>query len=285
MELPGVMTFRDIYDVSAMRAQAAPGAPVVVIGGGLLGLEAAHGLARAGACVTLVHLMDRLMERQLDAAAADMLRRAVEARGVKVLLESETARVIGSRRAEAIELKDGRTLPADLVVVAVGVHPNATPAADAGIAVNRGIVVDDHLETSAPGVFAIGECAEHRGICYGLVQPGYEQADVLARRLAGEEARYPGSILATNLKVSGVDVFSAGDFLGSPGTESIMLHDPGAGVYRKLVIAQDRLVGAVLCGDNADATWYLELIRSGRPIGAVRDDLAFGRALADRAAA
>jgi len=285
MGLPGVMTFRDIYDVSAMRAQAAPGAPVVVIGGGLLGLEAAHGLAKAGARVTLVHLMDRLMERQLDAAAADMLRRAVEARGVEVLLEAETARVVGSRRVEAIELKDGRTLPADLVVVAVGVRPNAAPAADAGIAVNRGIVVDDHLETSAPGVFAIGECAEHRGVCYGLVQPGYEQADVLARRLAGEEARYPGSILATNLKVSGVDVFSAGDFLGGPGTESIVLHDPGLGIYRKLVIGQDRLVGAVLCGDNADATWYLELIRSGLPIGAVRDDLAFGRALADRAAA
>jgi nitrite reductase [NAD(P)H] large subunit len=285
MELPGVMTFRDIYDVSAMRAQATPGAPVVVIGGGLLGLEAAHGLVKSGASVTLVHLMDRLMERQLDAAAADMLRRAVEARGVKVLLEAETARVVGSRRVEAIELKDGRTLPAALVVVAVGVRPNATPAAEAGIAVNRGIIVDDHLETSAPGVFAIGECAEHRGVCYGLVQPGYEQADVLARRLAGEEVRYPGSILATNLKVSGVDVFSAGDFLGSPGTESIVLHDPGLGIYRKLVIAQDRLVGAVLCGDNADATWYLELIRSGRPIGAVRDDLAFGRALADRAAA
>ena len=285
MELSGVMTFRDICDVSAMRAQAAPGAPVVVIGGGLLGLEAAHGLAKAGACVTLIHLMDRLMERQLDAAAAGMLRRAVEARGVKVLLKSETARVVGSRRAEAIELKDGRTLPADLVVVAVGVRPNATPAAEAGIAVNRGIVVDDHLETSAPGVFAIGECAEHRGICYGLVQPGYEQADVLARRLAGETAHYPGSILATNLKVSGVDVFSAGDFLGGPGTESIVLHDPGLGVYRKLVIAQDRLVGAVLCGDNSDAAWYLDLIRSGRPIGALRDDLAFGRALADRQAA
>ncbi len=285
MELSGVMTFRDIWDVSAMRAQAAPGAPVVVIGGGLLGLEAAHGLAKSGAQVTLVHLMDRLMERQLDAAAADMLRRAVEVRGVQVLLGAETARVVGSRRAEAIELTDGRTLPADLVVVAVGVRPNTAPAAEGGIAVNRGILVDDQLETSAPGVFAIGECAEHRGICYGLVQPGYEQADVLARRLAGEQAHYSGSILATNLKVSGVDVFSAGDFLGSPGTESIVLHDPGLGNYRKLVLAQDRLVGAVLCGDNADATWYLDLIRSGRPIGALRDDLAFGQTLADRAAA
>ena len=251
----------------------------------MLGLEAAYGLAKAGACVTLLHLMDRLMERQLDAAAADMLRRAVEARGIEVMLESETARVVGSRRAEAVELKDGRTLPADLVVVAVGIRPNATPAAEAGIAVNRGIVVDDHLETSAPGIYAIGECAEHRGVCYGLVEPAYEQADVLARRLAGEEVRYAGSILATNLKVSGVDVFSAGDFLGSAGTESIVLHDPGLGVYRKLVIAQDRLVGAVLFGDTVDASWYLDLIRKGCQIGTVRDELAFGRALVDRAAA
>jgi nitrite reductase (NADH) large subunit len=225
------------------------------------------------------------MERQLDVAGADVLRRAVAARGVTVLLEAETVRVAGSQRVEAVELKDGSSIPADLVVVAVGVRPNATLAAAAGLAVDRGIVVDDHLETSAPGVFAIGECVAHRGQCYGLVEPGYEQAAVLARRLAGEDARYPGSILATNLKVSGVDVFSAGDFLGSPGTESIVLHDPGFGVYRKLVIAEDRLVGAVLCGDNADAVWYLELIRSGESIAAIRDDLAFGRALAMRVAA
>jgi nitrite reductase (NADH) large subunit len=285
MEMPGVMTFRDIGDVDAMRARAAPNARVVVIGGGLLGLEAAHGLVKSGARVTLVHLMDRLMERQLDDTAADMLRRAVEARGVTVLLEAETARVVGSRRAEAVELEDGRRLPADLVVVAVGVRPNAALAGEAGIAVDRGIVVDDHLETSAPGVFAIGECAEHRGQCYGLVEPGYEQAAVLARRLAGEDARYEGSVLATNLKASGVDVFSAGDFLGETGTEPIVLHDPGLGVYRKLVIAQDRLVGAVLFGDTRDGLWYLELVRSGQSIAALRDDLAFGRALAMRAAA
>jgi nitrite reductase (NADH) large subunit len=284
MDLPGVMTFRDVGDVDVMRS-AAPGARAVVIGGGLLGLEAAHGLAKSGAQVTLVHLMDRLMERQLDAAAADMLRGAVAARGVEVLLEAETVRVVGAQRVEGVELKDGRVLAADLVVMAVGVRPNAALAAEAGLAVDRGVVVDDHLETSAPGVFAVGECVEHRGQCYGLVEPGYEQAAVLARRLAGEDARYPGSVVATNLKVSGVDVFSAGDFLGGPGTESIVLHDPGLGVYRKLVIAQDRLVGAVLCGDNADATWYLDLIRAGRPIEALRDDLAFGRALADRAAA
>jgi nitrite reductase (NADH) large subunit len=283
--LAGVTTFRDIADVAAMRAQAPPGTRVVVIGGGLLGLEAAHGLAKAGAGVTLVHLMDRLMERQLDPVGAGMLRRAVEARGVEVLLAVETMRMVGTRRVEAVELGDGRVIPADLVVVAVGVRPNVELAAQAGIAVNRGIMVDDALATSAPDVFALGECAEHRGQCYGLVEPAYEQAAVLARRLAGRPATYPGSVLATNLKVSGVDVFSAGDFLGSPGAEQAVLHDPGLGVYRKLVIAQDRLVGAVLCGDVGDGPWYLELIRSGQSIAAVRDDLVFGRALAMRAAA
>jgi len=285
MDLPGVTTFRDFADVDAIRAQAGPGARVTVIGGGLLGLEAAHGLAKSGARVTLVHLMDRLMERQLDAAAADMLRRAIERRGVKVLLEAETARVVGSQRVEAVELEDGRTLAADLVVVAVGVRPNAALAARAGIAVNRGIVVDDGLATSAAGVFAIGECAEHRHCCYGLVEPAYEQAAVLASRLADVPARYAGSVLATNLKVSGVDVFSAGDFLGSPGTEQIVLSDPGRDAYRKLVILQDRLVGAVLFGDTADALWYLDLIRSGVSIGPFRDDLVFGRALVDGVAA
>ena len=284
MELPGVMTFRDIGDVDAIRTQAGPGARVVVIGGGLLGLEAAHGLAKSGARVTLVHLMDRLMERQLDPAAADLLRRAIEARGVQVLLEAETARVIGSQRVAAVELTDGRVLAADLVVVAVGIRPNVALAAQAGIAVNRGIVVDDGLATSAPAVFAIGECAEHRGQCYGLVEPAYEQVAVLARRLAGDYVHYEGSVLATNLKVSGVNVFSAGDFLGRPGTEQVVLRDHGLGVYRKLVIAQDRLVGAVLYGDTADGLWYLDLIRSGRSVAPLRDDLVFGRALALRAA-
>ena len=285
IDLAGVMTFRDIGDVDAMRMRAGPGARVVVIGGGLLGLEAAHGLAKAGARVTLVHLMDRLMERQLDPVAAGMLRCAVEARGVEVMLDAETVRVAGARRVEAVELKDGRVVPADLVVVAVGVRPNAALATQGGIAVNRGIVVDDGLATSARDVFAIGECVEHRGQCYGLVEPGYEQAAVLARRLAGKPVSYPGSVIATNLKVSGVDVFSAGDFLGRDGTETIVLHDPSFGVYRKLVIAQDRLVGAVLYGDTTDGLWYLDLIRSGQSIAGFRDDLAFGRALALRAAA
>ncbi len=285
MNLPGVMTFRDLGDVDAIRGRAPPGARVVVIGGGLLGLEAAYGLVRAGACVTVVHLMDRLMERQLDDAAAAMLRRAVEARGVEVMLEAETARIVGSRRVEAVELKDGRGITADLVVMAVGIRPNAELAAAAGLGVNRGIVVDDGLETSASGVFAIGECAEHRGQCYGLVEPAYEQAAVLAHRLAGAPARYAGTVAAANLKVSGADVFSAGDVLGQAGTEQVVLRDPGLGVYRKFVFAHDRLVGTLLYGDTTDAPWYLELIRSGQSIASLRDDLAFGRALALRVAA
>jgi nitrite reductase (NADH) large subunit len=286
MDLPGVLTFRDVDDVNAIAASKAAGTRVVVIGGGLLGLEAAYGLAKAGARVTLLHLMDRLMERQLDHRAALMLQRAVEARGIAVRLQAQTARISGNGRVEGVELRDGTTIAADAVVVAVGIRANAALARTAGLEVGRGIVVDDHLETNAAGVHAIGECAEHRGCCYGLVEPAYEQAQLLARRLAGERASYPGSVLATNLKVSGVNVFSAGDFLGATAeAEEIVLSDPAAGVYKKLVIAQGRLVGAVLFGDTADGLWYLDLIRTGSPVARLRDDLVFGRALATRTAA
>ena len=286
MDLPGVLTFRDVDDVNAIAASKAAGTRVVVIGGGLLGLEAAYGLAKAGARVTLLHLMDRLMERQLDHRAALMLQRAVEARGIAVRLQAQTARIAGNGKVEGVELRDGTTIAADAVVVAVGIRANAALARTAGLEVGRGIVVDDHLETNAAGVHAIGECAEHRGCCYGLVEPAYEQAQLLARRLAGERASYPGSVLATNLKVSGVNVFSAGDFLGATAeAEEIVLSDPAAGVYKKLVIAQGRLVGAVLFGDTADGLWYLDLIRTGSPVARLRDDLVFGRALATRTAA
>ena len=286
MNLPGVLTFRDVDDVNAIAAAKAAGTRVVVIGGGLLGLEAAYGLAKAGARVTLLHLMDRLMERQLDHRAALMLQRAVEARGIAVRLQAQTARIAGNGKVEGVELHDGTTIAADAVVVAVGIRANAALARTAGLEVGRGIVVDDHLETNAAGVHAIGECAEHRGCCYGLVEPAYEQAQLLARRLAGERASYPGSVLATNLKVSGVNVFSAGDFLGATAeAEEIVLRDPAAGVYKKLVIAHGRLVGAVLFGDTADGLWYLDLIRTGSPVARLRDDLVFGRALATRTAA
>ncbi|HMK81392.1 MAG TPA: FAD-dependent oxidoreductase [Xanthobacteraceae bacterium] len=285
MTLPGVITFREIGDIWTMWHRAGTDDRVVVIGGGLLGLEAAYGLAKAGARVTVLHLMDRLMERQLDPHAARMLQRALERKGIEVLLNADTAEIVGHDRVEAVALKDGRTIDTDAVVVAIGIRPNAELARAAGIAIKRGILVDDALETNVAGIFAIGECAEHRDICYGLVEPAYEQARVLADHLIGRSARYGGSVLATNLKVSGVNVFSAGNFLGGDGTEEIVLSDPGLGIYKKLVIAEDELVGAVLFGDTADGLWYLDLIRSRQSIAPMRDELAFGRALAQRAAA
>jgi len=285
MDLPGVMTFRDLGDVAAIEAAAAKDAKAVVIGGGLLGLEAAYGLAKAGLQVSVVHLMDRLMERQLDARASAMLKRTVEARAIAVHLSAETASILGKRRVQAVAVKDGRQFEADLVVVAAGIRPNVDLARTAGLEIDRGIVVGDQLQTSNAGIHAIGECAEHRGVCYGLVEPAYEQARALAAHLSGEDARYCGSVLATNLKVSGVNVFSAGDFLGAQGTEPIVLSDAGLSSYKKLVIANGRLVGAVLFGDTADGPWYLELIRSGASIEAFRDDIVFGRALAERSPA
>jgi nitrite reductase (NADH) large subunit len=284
-ELAGVHTFRDSRDVDLLLALAAGRKRVVVVGGGLLGLEAAYGLARAGARVTLVHLMDRLMERQLDIAAADLLKSLVERKGITVLLNANTARIEGDAGVEGVELSDGRRIAADAAVFAAGIRPNTELAKAAGIAVNRGIVVDDQLTTSAPDIFAIGECAEHRGTCYGLVEPAYEQAQVLARHLAGGRAGYAGSVVATNLKVSGIGVFSAGDFEGREGSESIVLSDAGRGTYKKLVIAEGRLTGAVLVGDVSDALWYLALIRSRQPIAGIRADMMFGRALSGRAAA
>jgi nitrite reductase (NADH) large subunit len=279
-DLAGVHTFRDSRDVDLLLTMAAQKKRVVVVGGGLLGLEAAYGLAKAGAPVTLIHLMDRLMERQLDAPAAGLLKSLVERKGIKILLNANTARLHGEKRVEGVELTDGRRIEADAVIFAAGIRPNIALAKDAGIAVGRGIVVDDHLQTGAPDIFAIGECAEHRGICYGLVEPAYEQARVLARHLAGRAASYGGSVVATNLKVSGVSVFSAGDFVGAEGSEIIVLSDATHGTYKKLVISEGRLAGAVLVGDVGDALWYLELIRNREPIARIRADMMFGRSLA-----
>ena len=279
-DLPDVHTFRDSRDVDLLLALAARKKPVVVIGGGLLGLEAAYGLAKTGTPVTLLHLMDRLMERQLDLPAADLLKSLVERKGITVLLNANTARICGTTRVEGVELSDGRLIEADAVVFAAGIRPNTQLAGDAGITINRGIVVDDRLQTSAEGIYALGECAEHRCVCYGLVEPAYEQARVLAQQLAGRNALYLGSVVATNLKVSGVSVFSAGDFLGGEGSEAIVLNDIKLGTYKKLVISDGRLVGAVLIGDVADALWYLELIRSRQDIAAIRKDMMFGRPVA-----
>jgi nitrite reductase (NADH) large subunit len=279
-DLAGVHTFRDSRDVDLLLMLAARKSRVVVVGGGLLGLEAAYGLAKAGARVTLIHLIDRLMERQLDAPAAELLKSLVERKGIEVLLNANTARLHGETRVEGIELSDGRRIAADAVIFSAGIRPNVALARDAGIAVNRGILVDDCLQTGTPDIFALGECAEHRGTCYGLVEPAYEQARVLARHLAGGAGSYQGSVVATNLKVSGVSVFSAGDFMGAEGSEAIVLSDARGGGYKKLVISQGRLTGAVLIGDVTDALWYLELIRGRQPIAGIRKDMMFGRSLA-----
>jgi nitrite reductase (NADH) large subunit len=278
-DLAGIMTFRDIRDVERMRTKAAAAARVVVIGGGLLGLEAAYGLHRAGARVTLLHLMDRLMERQLDATAARLLARSIAARGIDIRLSVTTKRFFGTGDVAGVETGDGEVLPADLVVIATGVRPRIDLAAAAGLATGRGVLVDDGLATSDPDIFAIGECAEHRGQVYGLVEPAYEQARILAARLAGRSATYSGSVLSTNLKVSGVNVFSAGEFEAAEGTQTAILLDENAGIYRKFVIRDGVLVGCILVGDTSSALWYFQLIREAARIDAFRGSLAFGEAL------
>src|SRR3954451_22782668 len=282
-DLAGVHTFRDTRDVDLLLTLAAARKRVVVVGGGLLGLEAAYGLAKAGAPVTLLHLMDRLMERQLDAPAADLLKTLVERKGIRILLNASTARIHGEGHVEAVELADGSCIEADAVIFAAGISPNIALAKDAGIAVNRGIVVNDEMQTASADIYALGECAEHRGTCYGLVEPAYEQARVLARHLSGRKAAYGGSIMSTNLKVSGVSVFSAGDFMGAVGSEAILLNDSRRGIYKKLVIADGRLTGAVLIGETQDALWYRDLIRNREPIASIRTAMMFGRAGAQAA--
>jgi nitrite reductase (NADH) large subunit len=277
--LPGVVSFRDVEDVAAMLDRAGEGRHAVVIGGGLLGLEAAHGLAQRGMAVTVLHLMPHLMERQLDAEAAGLLRGALESRGLTLLTGVTTQEILGTDHVSGVRLADGRCLPADLVVLAIGVRPRVDLARSAGLAVARGIVVDDALRTSAPGIYALGECAEHRGTCHGLVAPLYEMARSLAAHLAGSEALYCPSPTATRLKVSGIDVFSAGDFTEGPDVEDIVLRDFRLGHYARLTVRADRLVGAVLYGNTADAPFFADLIQSGRSISAMRDTLIFGPAL------
>ena len=264
MDLPGVLAFRDLEDAQVAQGLGEMQADVVVIGGGLLGIEAANGLARCGAKVTLVHLMDRLMERQLDAPAAGLLRTALARKGIRIVLGADTARIMGDTGVTGLELADGRVLPAQAVICAVGIRPSSELARAAGLHVNRGIVVDDAMACALPGVYALGECAEHRGTVYGLVEPAHEQAAIVARQLSGEaDALYFGTLLATNLKVSGVGIFSAGDFMGTATSQASLLEDRDAGWYRKLVFEGEKLTGAILAGDTSDALWYRDLIRSG----------------------
>lgn len=278
-DLDGVITFRDIRDVNLMIDAASRIKRAVVIGGGLLGLEAANGLATRGMEVTVVHLGSALLDRQLDDAAASLLQKSLEARGLRFLMQHQTQAILGDMHGavRALRFQDGSEIDTELVVMAVGIRPNADLAQSAGIHTDRGIVVNDTLQTYDPSIYAVGECVSHRGMAYGLVAPLFEQAKVAANHLAMFGiGRYSGSTTSTKLKVTGIDVFSAGDFVGGPQTEAITLADPVGGVYKKLVIRDEKLVGACLYGDTVDGAWYFRLIREGKSIAELREHLMFG---------
>lgn len=279
-DLKGVLAYRDIADTQAMIDAAAQYQHAVVIGGGLLGLEAANGLMKRGMQVSVVHVAPWLMERQLDDVAGKLLQQSLEERGMNFLIGAQTQELVGGDdgRVKSVRFKDGSEVPADLVVMAVGIRPNTALAEKMRLHVNRGIVVSDTLQTVTDArIYAVGECAAHRGIAYGLVAPLFEQGKVLATHLAEFGiGRYTGSLTSTKLKVTGIDLFSAGDFMGGEGTEEIVMSDPFGGVYKKLVIKDDQLVGACLYGDTVDGGWYFKLLREGRKVHDIRDKLMFG---------
>lgn len=278
-DLEGVIGYRDIKDTNAMIDAAKVYKKAVVIGGGLLGLEAANGLKIQGMDVTVVHLQDWLLERQLDRTAGKMLQKSLEDKGLKFLMNQQSESVVGENgRVKALRFKDGSEIEADLLVMAVGIRPNFALAESSGIYCNRGIVVNDTMQTYDPRVYAVGECVAHRGISYGLVAPLFEMAKVCATHLANFGiGRYVGSVTSTKLKVTGVDLFSAGDFSGGEGTEEIVLHDAVGGIYKKLVIRDDKIIGSVLYGDTGDGSWYFQMLRDGKPIHEIRDHLMFGQ--------
>ncbi len=279
-DLPGVISFRDMADVDHMLEAAGKGGAAVVIGGGLLGLEAAHGLTLRGMKVTVIHLMPTLMERQLDEAAGWLLKSALEARGQTILTEANTAEIVGDTHVEGVRLKDGTLIPASLVVMAVGIRPSVALARDAGLEIGRGIKVDDHMVTSDPSILAVGECVEHDGNVYGLVAPLWDMCRALADGLTDSHTGYRGSVTSTKLKVAGLDVFSAGDFSGGAGAEDIVLRDASRGIYKRVVVKDDRIVGTVLYGDTSDGGWYFDLLKRREDISGLRDMLIFGQAYA-----
>ncbi|EDY87695.1 nitrite reductase (NAD(P)H), large subunit [gamma proteobacterium HTCC5015] len=280
-DLEGVISYRDIHDVNTMMETAQRFKKAVVIGGGLLGLEAANGLKNQGMDVTVVHISKTLMERQLDAVAGGLLQTYLEDQGIQFAMEAFTAEIKGRDRVETVCFKDGREVEADLVVMAAGIVPNVAVAKQAGLPCERGVLVNDTLQTYDPKIYAVGECAQHRGIAYGLVAPLFDQGKVCANHLAEHGiARYEGTVLSTKLKVTGVKLFSAGDFSGGDGCDELIYKDISQGVYKKLVIKDDRLVGAVLYGDTQDGPWYFELIQSAGSVASLRQDLIFGREFA-----
>jgi nitrite reductase [NAD(P)H] large subunit len=273
----GVHVFRSLDDTRALLECARPGAKAVVIGGGLLGLEAARGLQVQGCDVTVVHLMDRLMERQLDPVGGAYLKAKMECMGVQVLLNRSTTEILGNGAAEGVAFKEGSSIPADFVVIAAGIRPNTELGRKAGLEVKRGIVVNDHMETSHPDIFAVGECVEHRGICYGLVAPLFDQGKVLAATITGNKGpKYEGTILAAKLKIMGVDVFSAGDFSETaPGTDIVRYEDAALGIYKKLTLRESKLAGVILVGDTSDSHRYMDWLRSQADLTSMRRQLLF----------
>ncbi len=278
-DLPGVMAYRDLHDTNKMiAASAKPGGSAVVIGGGLLGLEAAAGLKLRGMNVTVIHIMGHLIERQLDPASGYLLQKELTGRGIHVHCKGATKAILGHGKVEAVLLEDGTTYPADIVVMAVGIRPEIRPATDAHLEVGRGISVTDQMVTSDPDILAVGECVEHNKQLFGLVAPLYDQAKVVAKTLASENAAFQPVQTATKLKVTGCDLFSVGDFADSDAREDIVFRDPSRGVYKRLVIENDKLIGAVMYGDTADGNWFFGLIKDGTDIAPMRDTLIFGPA-------
>ncbi|MDB5790522.1 MAG: assimilatory nitrite reductase large subunit [Massilia sp.] len=277
--LDGVVGFRDLMDVDTMLAAARRGGRAVVIGGGLLGLEAAHALMRRGMAVTVVHVAASLMNQQLDREAGRLLKESLEREGLRILLGASTTAILGEERVEAVRFADGLEQPADLVVMAAGVRPNTALARDAGLHCERAIVVDDTLQTYDPRIYAVGECVQHRRATFGLVAPAWEQARVCAAHLAGNgHRRYVQAALATKLKVTGIDLYSAGEIACGPSSEELVLRDRRGGVYKRLVLQGVHLTGAVLVGDVADGPWYFDLIGRGADVSSFRDRLLFGQA-------
>jgi len=280
-DLPGVIGFRDIADVETMLAASKIHKNAVVIGGGLLGLEAANGLLGNGMNTTVLHLMPTLMERQLDPVSGGLMKADLERRGMTIITEANTAAITGTDRVEAVELADGTTIAADIVVMAAGIRPNVALAKQAGLDVGRGIKVDDGMRTNDPAIYAVGECIEHRGAVFGLVAPIWDMAKVLADRITAKvETNYVPAATGTRLKVTGIDMFSAGDFMGDETTDEIVFHDAARGVHKKLVLRDDKLIGCVLYGAAGDSAWYFDMIRSGMDVSAMRDTLVFGPAVA-----
>ncbi|WP_340160354.1 nitrite reductase large subunit NirB [uncultured Hoeflea sp.] len=278
-KLPGVLTYRDLDDVDAMLVAAQSRGKAVVIGGGLLGLEAAAGLKERGMDVTVIHLMPSLMERQLDPAAGYLLEQELESRGIKVITKASTKQILGDTRVEGIELEDGTIIPATLVVMAVGIRPSAALAKDAGLSVNRGIVVSDHMQTSDPDIYSVGECVEVNGNVYGLVAPLYQMAGVAAAHLAGDTSkRFVETSTATKLKVTGINLYSVGDFAEAEDREEIVLRDAAAGVYKRLVLKDNKILGVVLYGETADGAWFFDHLKKQTDISEMRESLIFGQA-------